>query len=289
VCDTDEPDLVEMRPAPSNFFSPPVPFSTVLSFHMFPLALRPCTAAIFDFSNGLQTSIVPRHHRPSHRHRRRLPLLLLPAAVNGVLCAEHADQPVQRHCFTPEVPTASRALLGSPHTFRRIPSTTQVLFDNTGLIPRLRDMHGADDSLRLQWPDVVVLLYSLIGGRVIRHLLWVCAGNAASIITASERPRICDARNCHRSKLSYIETDLKCTVALPLYAIAVMLLSLPALAHIVWVVSHPCESLRMAAVLSHAAFTSAPPSKWLQFAGDCKILATHGIRPPATTKCPRPS
>jgi hypothetical protein len=146
-----------------------------------------------------------------------------------------------------------------------------------------------DDSHRLQWPDVVVLVFSLIGGFVIRRLLWLCAGNAASIIAASERPRICDALNSYRSKLLYIRTDLKCTIALPFYAITVMLLSLPALAHIVWIVSHPCQSLRMAAFISHAAFTSAPTSKWMQFVGDCKFLATHGIRPQSATKCPKPS
>ncbi len=151
-----------------------------------------------------------------------------------------------------------------------------------------RFMHIMDDAHRLHWPDVVVLIFSLIGGFVIRRLLWLCAGNAASIIAASERPRICDALNSYRSKLSYIQTDFKCTIALPFYAIAVMMLSVPALAHIVWILSHPCRSLRMAALISHAAFTSAPPSKWLQFAGDCKLLVIHGIKPPAT-KCPKPS
>ena len=148
-------------------------------------------------------------------------------------------------------------------------------------------MYGMSDADRLQWPDVVVLMFSLIGGVIIRRLLWLCAGNAASIIAAAQRPRICDARNVPHSKLSYIETDLKCTVILPVYAIAVMLLSLPALAHIVWIMSHPCQSLQTAALLSHAAFTSAPPSKWLQFANDCKLLATHGIRPPPLPKCPK--
>jgi hypothetical protein len=145
------------------------------------------------------------------------------------------------------------------------------------------------DSNRLQWPDVVVLIFSLIGGLVIRRLLWLCAGNAASIIAASERPRICDARNSHRCKLSYIATDLKCTVVLPFYAFAVMLLSLPALAHFVWILSHPSQSLQIAAIISHAAFTSAQPSRWLQFAGDCKIFVMHGIRPPSSPKCPKPS
>jgi hypothetical protein len=149
--------------------------------------------------------------------------------------------------------------------------------------------YGMVEIDRLSWPDVVVLIYSLIGGFVIRRLLWLCAGNAASIITASERPRICDARNSYRCKLSYIQTDLKCTVALPFYAFAVMLLSFPALAHIVWIMSHPCKSLQMAAIISHAAFTSTPPSKWLRFAGDCKLCVTHGFRPPPLLKCPKPS
>jgi hypothetical protein len=152
-----------------------------------------------------------------------------------------------------------------------------------------RFMRILDDHYRLNWPDAVVLIFSLIGGYVIRRLLWLCAGNAASIIAASNRPRICDALHSHRSKLSYIQTDLKRTIALPFYAIAVMMLSIPAMAHIVWVVSHPCHSLRLAAVVSHAAFTGAPPSKWLQFVGNCKLLVTHGVRPPAATKCPKPS
>lgn len=145
------------------------------------------------------------------------------------------------------------------------------------------------DSDRLQWPDVVVLMFSLIGGFVIRRLLWLCAGNAASIIIDSECPRICDTRNPHRSKLSYIEIDLKCTIALPFYLLSFLLLSLPALAHMVWIMSHPCPSLQLVAIVSHAAFTSAPLSKWLQFAGNCKLLATHGIRPPPSPTRPPPS
>ena len=147
------------------------------------------------------------------------------------------------------------------------------------------------DADRLSWPDVVVLMYSLIAGFVIRRLLWICADNAASIVATANLPRISDARGCHRSKLSYIVTDLKCTVALPVYALAVMLLSLPVLAHIVWVMSHPCHSLQMTAVISHAAFTCSPPTQWLQFAGNCKLLATHGLKatPPPSPKFPKPS
>ena len=147
------------------------------------------------------------------------------------------------------------------------------------------------DADRLQWPDVVLLIFSLIAGFAIRRMLWVCADNAACIVTSACMPRISDARGTYRSKLSYIVTDLKCTVALPVYALAIMLLSLPVLAHIVWVMSHPSHSLQMTAVLSHAAFTCAPPTKWLQFVGNCKLLATQGLKAPPTSspKSPKPS
>jgi hypothetical protein len=144
-----------------------------------------------------------------------------------------------------------------------------------------------EDTDRLKWPDVVVLMFSLIVGFFIRRMLWLCAGNAASIISATDSPRISNARCVYRSKLPYIAADLKCILALPFYTITIMLLSLPALAHFVWIISHPCKPLRTIAIVSHAAFTSAPPSKWLQFAGDCKLLVTRSIRHQQSPKCPK--